>query len=295
MNKMKLGKHIIEISHPDKILFPKAKITKMNLVVYYEKISKHILPHVKDRPLTMNRYPDGVNKKSFYQKDSSDFFPGWIKTKKIKKKEGGSFNAPICNDKATLVYLTNLASITPHVWLSKIDKLKNPDRIIFDLDSPGDNFFDVKFAARKIKAFFEENYKITPFLMTTGSSGVHVVIPIKPEKNFDFIRNKIQKIAERIAEENSDKLTTEPRKNKRKGRVYLDVARNAFGQTGVAPYSVRARENAPVATPLDWSELNRIKTSQAYTIKNIFRRHSSKKDPWEDINKKKISPNRIKI
>ncbi len=293
MSEMKLGKHKVEISHPDKVLFPKENLTKLDLAEYYKKISKYILPHVKDRPITMNRYPNGIEKKNFFQKDSSDFFPSWIKTKKIKKKEGGNYNAVICNDTATLVYLANLASITPHIWLSKKDSLDKPNKIIFDLDPPKNDFADVKFAAKKIRDYFEDNFDITPFLMTTGSKGLHVVIPIKPEYSFEKVRNKIQNIAEEIAEKNPDKLTTAPRKAKRKGRVYLDVARNAYGQTAVAPYSVRAKEKAPVAVPIEWDELSRIDNARKYNMKNIFRRLSSKDDPWKNFNKKRISFHKI--
>lgn len=295
MSKMKLNKHTVEITHPDKVLFPDIELTKYELAEYYEKISDYILPHIKDRPVTMHRYPNGINKKSFYQKDASDFFPAWIKTIKINKKEGGSMDAPVCNDKAALVYLANLASITPHIWLSKIDNLNKPDKVIFDLDPSKDNFEDVKFAAKALKNFFEDELDITPFLMTTGSRGIHVVIPIKPKNDFDTVRTVTQKIAGIVAGEHKDKLTTETRKQKREGRIYLDVARNAFGQTAVAPYSVRARKNAPVATPIDWKELNKINNAQVYTVKNIFKRLSTKKDPWKDINRNRFSFERIKM
>lgn len=273
----------VEITHPDKVLFPRTGLTKLDLARYYRRAAGYILPHVADRPLTLQRFPDGIQGAGFYQKDASDFFPDWIKTVEIEKREGGTFDAPLCNDAATLVYLANLASIPLHMWLSTVRHLDRPDRVIVDLDPSGDDFGEVRFAAGVVREYCIEKFNISPFLMTTGSRGLHVVMPVKPEAGFDEIRKRMREAAGFLAQRHDDRLTTEARKNKRKGRVYLDVARNAFGQTVVAPYCVRAKEGAPVATPLDWHELGRLPHARKYTVNNLFRRLAAKPDPWKNL------------
>lgn len=291
MNKMNFGRYSFNISHEEKIFFPRSKITKGELINYYNDIAEIILPHIQDRPVSMLRMPDGIKGESFFQKEASDYFPEWIKTKKIKK-QGGSVHHVICNNKATLVYLANQACITPHVWLSKINKLNYPDRLIFDLDPSGKNydFKKVKSAAKIIHRFLSDELKLNPFLMTTGSRGLHVVIPIYANDDFDKVRELGQDITRVIANRHPKELTNEVRKKKRKGRIFLDTARNAYAQTAVPPYSVRPGENAPVAAPIDWDELSNNKLiSQSYNIKNIFKRLKKVSDPWEDINQNKNS------
>ena len=291
MSKMNFGRYSFNISHEEKIFFPKSKITKGEFISYYNDIAEIILLHIQDRPVSMLRMPDGIKGESFFQKDAPDYFPEWIKTKRIKK-QGGSVHYVICNNKATLVYLANQGCITPHVWLSKINKLNYPDRLIFDLDPSGKNydFKKVKSAAKIFNKFLSEELKLDPFLMTTGSRGLHVVVPIYANNNFDDVRELGQDIAKVIADRYPDELTNEVRKKKRKGRIFLDTARNAFAQTAVPPYSVRPGENAPVAAPIDWDELSNKKLiSQSYNIKNIFKRLNKDPDPWKDINQHKNS------
>src|SRR5699024_8754659 len=169
------------------------------------------------------------------------------------------------------------------------ENLQKPDKLIFDLDPSDDDFSKVKSAAFLIKDFFQDNFKISSFVMTTGSTGLHVMIPIKPELNFDEVLKFTQKISEHLEKLHPEKLTSEIRKEKRGNKIYVDVMRNAYGQTSVAPYSLRSRKNASVATPLDWEELNRIISSQAYTLANIFKRLGKKEDPWKDVYKNPIS------
>ena len=283
MTKIKANRHTIEISNPDKEIFPGEGITKSGLVDFYRKISKHILPHLADRPLTMHRYPNGINGKSFYQKDEPDYFPGWIDTAKVELREKGEQDFVVCNNEATLLYLANQASITPHIWLSKTEKPEYPDRLIFDLDPPEGDFGIVQDGARDLKKFFDE-LEMKSFVMTTGSKGMHVVIPLDGKSKFDESRDFAKAVAEKLAKKNPEKYTIETRKNKRRGRLFIDYLRNAYGQTAVAPYAMRARKGAPVATPLEWSEATSSKTGpQTFHHGNIFRRLSQKKDPWHDI------------
>ncbi|MCG9970508.1 non-homologous end-joining DNA ligase [Christiangramia crocea] len=286
----KFGSHSFEVSNLDKVFFPKEGYTKGDLIDYYEKIADTMLPYIKNRPLTMIRFPNGIEDKQFYQKDAPDYFPAWIKTKAIEKQEGGTTNYVVCNDKATLVYLANQACITPHIWLSRQDRLDFPDRMIIDLDPSHDDFGEVKDAAKKIRELLGEELGLPLYLMTTGSRGLHIVVPMKRTRDFDEVRKFAQKAARFLEQEYPDTMTTAARKNKRGDKLFLDVGRNAFGQTGVAPYSVRPINGAPVATPLDWDELDRSSLSaQSYNIKNIFNRLGSKEDPWKDMDASAVS------
>lgn len=271
----------VEITNPDKILFPKDKYTKLDLINYYKKIAPKMLPLVKDRPITMFRFPNGTNKDGFVQKNVSDYFSSWIKTKAIKRQSRESIRMLVCNDKDTLMYLANQACLSPHIWLSKKDKLNVPDRLIFDLDPPKNNMSLVKEGAKALRQLLEKELGFKVYLMTTGSKGVQLVIPLKGESEFATVRSFARKIANLIAEREPKKFTTETRLEKRRGRLFIDYLRNAYAQTGVAPYGVRALNGAPVATPIDWSELfSSGSHPQKFNIKNIFQR---RKNPWSGI------------
>jgi len=276
---------VVQLSNQDKILFPDAKITKGDVIAYYTKIAPTMLPYMKDRAVTMHRFPDGITKEGFYQKDKSDYFPNWIKHVLIPK-EGGKSDYVVCNDTATLVYLANQACITPHLWLSRLDKLDYPDRMIFDLD-PGSktDFAAVKKAGLLLHKILED-LGLTSFVMTTGSRGLHIVVPLDRKTPFDDVRDCARKIAEQLVAKDPEHYTLEARLAKRCGRLYIDVSRNAFAQTTVAPYSIRARSGAPVATPLEWGELKKKSLqAQSFTIKNVFARLKKVGDPWKKINR----------
>lgn len=288
--KKKIGKYTVEVSNPDKILFPKAKITKQEFVEYYERIAPIILPHVKNRPITMMRFPDGVMAKAklFYQKDAADYFPDFIAIQPVKRSTGALIDYVLCNNAATLVYLANLVCVL-HTWLSRSPKLNYPDRMTFDLDpGAGVDFSLVKWAAKELKTVLEK-IGLPTFLMTTGSKGLHVVVPIKRLYLFDDVRAFAQNIAQVLVDQYPDKLTLEIRKIKRKKKIFIDTLRNAWSATAVAPYAVRAKPGAPIATPLKWQELSGLKTPQKYTIKNIFQRLSRSGDLWKDIDKKAVA------
>ncbi len=285
MRSIKLGKYVVDITNENKILFPKAKITKGELVEYYQRVASYMIPYVKNRPLTMHRFVQGIDQEGFYQKNVPDYFPSWIKRVPILKKADGIVNYVVCNNDATLVYLANQLCITPHIWLSRVDKLKYPDRMIFDLDpSPGVSFLQIRWAAKKIKKLLEHDFGLSTFIMTTGSRGVHIIVPLKRVHTFDQVRLFAHDCADLLAKKYPKKLTLEMRKAKRGKRIFIDVLRNSFGATGVAPYAVRAKPGAPIATPIEWHELDAV-TPQKYTMKNIFRRLVRKKDPWQDIDK----------
>ncbi|MGH8273959.1 MAG: non-homologous end-joining DNA ligase [Gammaproteobacteria bacterium] len=278
---MKVGGREIEISNLDKVLFPDAGITKGDLVDYYRRIAKTMLPHIENRPLTLHRFPDGIGAKGFYQQNASDYFPDWI-VRATLPKENGKVEHCLCNNAATLVYLAGQACITPHSWLARAGRPDHPDRMIFDLDPSDDNFDLVRFGARTIHEVLDD-VGLANFVMTTGSRGLHVMVPLDASADFDAVRNFARRVAEIAAAWEPDRLTMEQRKNKRGKRLYLDIMRNAYGQTAVTPYAVRAKPGAPVSMPLEWSELDGKLRPDKYRIENVFRRLARKKDPWRTM------------
>jgi bifunctional non-homologous end joining protein LigD len=279
-----IGGHTVALSNLDKVLFPQSGLTKGDLVGYYRRIAEVALPHYRDRPLTMHRYPDGIGLDGFFQKDVPDYFPAWVERAKLGKK-GGTVDYVLTNNAATLVYLANQGCITPHLALARRDQPEHPDRLIFDLDPSDDDFGKVTAAAGRVREMLD-NLDLVSFVQTTGSRGLHVVVPLDRSADFDGARDFAHALARCLAARHPDELTVEQRKSKRGSRVFLDYLRNAYGQTAVAPYAVRAREGAPVATPLRWDEVGRKDlTPQMYTITNVFRRLAQTADPWSGIDR----------
>ncbi len=279
---MKFGPHSFEASNLDKVLFPDDGITKGDLIDYYVRVAEYMLPHVQDRPLAMHRFPDGIDGKDFFQKDVPDYFPDWIRTASVQREDGSKLDMVLANNTATLAYLANQACIAPHIWLSRADKIDRPDKMIFDLDPPEGNFDLVIKAARALREVLESEHDFDAYVMTTGSKGMHVVVPLRRTRPFDEVRQVARDICEELAEEYPDNFTTEVRKDKRRGRLFLDYLRNSYAQHSIAPYGVRALPGAPVATPLDWDELGSLDNdAQTYNLKNIFRRLGQKGGVWE--------------
>ena len=274
----------VAVTHPDKVMFPGDGITKRDLAEYWARIAPTALPHYRGRPLSMERYPDGIGAHGFFQKDVPDHFPDWIERAELPKQDG-TVTHVIAEDAATLVYMANQGMITPHLGLSRVDKVDCPDRLVFDLDPSDNDFAKVQAASAHVREAFED-LGARPFVQTTGSRGLHVVLCLDRSAGFDAARAFAQSLAEDLAGRFPELLTVEQRKAKRGDRVFLDVLRNAYGQTSVAPYAVRARPGAPIATPLDWDEaLDAEMSPQRYTVKTIFRRLGQKPDPWGDIGK----------
>ena len=277
-----IGGHRIEFSSLDKVLFPDDGYTKQDLVDHYRTVAAVALSHYRDRPLSMHRFPDGIDGEGFFQKDVPDYFPRWVHRVTLAKQDG-KVSYVVADDEATLAYLANQACITPHLFLSRRDRPHHPDRLVFDLDPPGDEFEPVRRAARLVRDALGE-VELPCYLQTTGSRGLHVVVPLDRSAGFDAVRNFAHDLASRLAAQHGDELTVEQRKSKRRGRIFLDYLRNAYGQTAVAPYAVRAIAGAPVATPIEWQELgDRRLHPRRYTIRNIRRRLGQKDDPWADI------------
>jgi len=279
------GRYSVELSNTDKVLFPDSGITKGDLIAYYRQVAEVMVPHMENRPLTLHRFPDGIDEEGFYQQESSDYFPDWIKTRQTPRADydDGTVEHVLCNNPATLVYLANQAVITPHGWLSRAPRLSKPDRLIFDLDPADGDFNSVRRTAGQVAELMQK-LGLTPYAMTTGSRGLHVVAPLRPDSDFEAVRELARDMAALLAQRHSEQLTVEQRKNKRRGRIYLDIMRNAYGQTSVIPYAVRAKPGAPVATPLELAELDDSKLEpRRWHLKNILRRLGQKGDPWGGI------------
>jgi bifunctional non-homologous end joining protein LigD len=276
--KLRAGSRTVEISRPDKVLFGADGITKADLAEYYDTVANNMLPHLRGRPLMLERHPDGIDGPRFMQKDVPGYFPPWVHRAELPK-EAGSVTYVLCDDVATLLYLTNQACVTLHRFLSKADRPDHPDRLIFDLDPPGEDFAAARHAAELLHELLDE-LELPSALMTTGSRGLHVLVPLDRQADFDDVRAFARAAADLLARRHPDRLTTEPRKPARRGRLYLDVQRNAYAQTAVAPYSVRALPGAPVAAPLAWSELDEAGLdARRWTIRNISDRLTDD-DPW---------------
>lgn len=283
---MKIGNKEIVITNPEKVLFPKDKITKIQVCEYYAKIGTMMLPYTKNHALTMHRFPHGINEEGFYHKNAPDFFPQWIKLFSDVTKEEKVVNYVVANNVATLVYLANYGCLVPHLWLSKIDKPNYPDCIIFDLDPSNDRSFKLICKVAKELKLILEDHDLVPFVKTTGSRGLHVTVPIKKNRTFDEVRSFANKIAEILIKNDPANLTQEIRKNKRGNKIFIDTLRNSYGATAVSPYAIRAKNGAPIAAPVDWKELDDPKFSpQKYNIFNIFEKISKNGDPWHEFYK----------
>jgi bifunctional non-homologous end joining protein LigD len=273
----------VEITHPDKVLFPDDGITKADLAGYYERVSEWMLPHIRMRPISMQRFPDGIGGKGFFHKDIPSYFPGWLKRVEVPKSGGTVTHVYAC-DAETLVYLVGQNTITPHIWLTRSDRPWQPDRMVIDLDPPpGSDFNAVRRAARHTGELLRE-LGLTPFAQVTGSKGIHVWTPLRRRAGNEEVRAFAGQLGRVLAGRHPDELTSEWRKEKRDGRILVDTARNTYAQTAVPPYSVRPRAGAPVATPIEWDELSDSKLRpDRWTVNNVLRRLSAKGDPWADI------------
>ena len=250
---VRIGRRTFSLTNRDKVLFPDDGITKGDLIEYYAAVAPKMLPHVKNRPLTMQRFPDGIKAEGIMHKNIPTYFPDWI-ARSEQPKKGGTVTYVLANDAATLAYLAQQGSITQHVWLRTHQKPNEPDMMIVDLDPTTEDFSEVRDAALMFRSLFED-LGLVPFVKATGSRGLHVAAPIRPSVSFEVVHEVAARIAQRAIDAHPDLLTMEFYKAKRGSRIFADVHRNGFGATAVAPYSVRPLKGAPVAVPLDWKEV----------------------------------------
>ena len=276
----------VEISKPDKELFPKSDrggaVTKLDLAHYYEAVADVMVPHLKGRPVNMQRFPDGIGTTSFYEKKVPSHFPDFVHTTEVTTADGRQRQVVI-DDARSLVYLAQQACVTAHTWLCRHDDLDRPDQMVIDLDPSVPGLDRVRRATLLVGELLDD-LGLTSVVKTTGSRGYHVVVPLRRTETFDDVRAFARDAAQVLVEREPDLLTLEARKAKRGDRVLVDIQRNAYGQTAVPPYAVRARPGAPVATPITWQEVGRVEPDQ-HTIRTIGRRLSRGGDRWAELPK----------
>ena len=283
---IRIGRRDVDISSPGKALFPKPRVTKLDLARHYERVGAAMLPHIKDRPLALQGFPGGIEGKGFYLKNVPGHFPDWIETVKVTKREG-TLTQVIANDVATLVYLAGQNVITPHIWLSRADEPKRPDRLIMDFDpSPGARFADIRAAARDAGERLRAD-GLVPFAMVTGSRGIHVVCPLRRGADFGATHSYARSVADAMVEANPKHLTLEWKRADRGKKIFVDVNRINYAQHAVAPYGVRAKPGAPVAMPIEWDELDDPKLKpDRWTIRNAADHLESEGDAWKGIGRR---------
>lgn len=285
----------VDVTHPDRVLFPADGITKADLVDYYAAVAAVMLPHLKGRPLTLTRFPGGIDEEGFVQQNFAASLPDWMQRAEVAKKagtKGATVVHPLVQRREALAWMANLDCITPHRWLSRAPRLHIPDLLVIDLDPPDDNFAPVRATARAVAGVLDD-LGLAAYLQTTGSRGLHVVTPLRGDTDFDTVRRFARDIAEVVCADDPAHRTPAMRKADRGDRVYLDVMRNGYGQTAVAPYAVRARPGAPVATPLHWDELKvRGMRADRFTLRDVPKRVLQHGDPWADMRQRARSLSR---
>ena len=273
------------ITHPEKVLFPDSGITKGELAAYYETVAPVIVPQLRGRPLTMERYPAGIGAKGFWQKDVSAGFPAWLERVEIPKKDGVT-NYPIVNDARALMWAANQNTITHHVWVSRLPDLNRPDLCIFDLDPSRDDVKSVRAAAVGLRDLLAE-LGLPSWVKTTGSKGFHIAVPIDGKTPMGSVVRFAEAVGRFFVSLAPDQLTQEFSKADRKGRIYVDTGRNGFTATFAAAYTVRARPGAPVSAPCTWEEVERGAVSpDSFTLRNMPARVAKVGDLWADMRRR---------
>ncbi len=289
----RVGSRTLSLSNLEKVLWPRDGYTKGDLIAYYERIAPYALAHLKDRPLTLQRYPNGIDGEAFFEKQVPRGMPDWIARVTVPTPGGSRSEVtfPVCNDAPSLVYMANLAAIVLHIWTSRVGALEEPDFVIFDLD-PGEQctlrtLATVTLAIRDLLA----EIGLKGLVKTTGGYGLHLVLPLATGYSYETAKIFAELVARHAADELGDLVTLTRTVAKRpQSAVYIDYVQVGLGKTIVAPYSVRARDGAPVSTPLVWSEVEafarrRTPTAPAdtfakYTIRTTSKRLDREGDLW---------------
>ena len=272
----------IAISHPEKVLFPDDGITKADLAAYYEAVAPVMLPHIRGRPVTMERYPAGIGADSFFQKDVSRGFPAWLERVEVPKKRG-KLHHPLVGDTRSLLWLANQNCITPHVWTSRVPELFRPDVCIFDLDPSRDDAGELRGAALGLRDLLVE-LGLPSWVKTTGSKGFHIAVPLDGTADFDEVSGFAQAVAAVLIQRDPEHLTQEFLKVDRGARIFVDVGRNGYSATFAAAYAVRARPGAPVSAPCTWDELAGGDVGpQTFTLRTMADRIARVGDLWGDL------------
>jgi bifunctional non-homologous end joining protein LigD len=279
----------IVITHPDKLLFPQDGITKAELAAYYEAIAPVMLPHLRRRPITMERYHRGINAPGFFQKDVSKGFPEWLKRVEVPKKDG-TVHHPIANDTRSLLWLANQNSITIHVWPSRAPRLYYPDICVFDLDPANENEPDIlRAAALRLRDLLVE-LGLQSWVKTSGSKGFHIAVPLDGKSDFNVVARFAHRVGTLLVKLDPKNLTQEFSKADRGGRILVDTGRNGYSATFAAAYTVRAKPRAPVSAPCTWEEVEQAQVApRTFTLRTMPKRIADVGDLWADMLKSKRS------
>ena len=267
------------ITHPEKLLFPEDGITKGELAAYYERVAAIMVPHVRGRPVTLERYPTGIDQPGFWQKDVSKGAPEWVRRIEVPKK-GGTVHYPLLNSARSLLWVANQNTITIHVWPSREGALHQPDLCVFDLDPSTDEPEVVRSAALALHDLLDE-IGMPSWIKTSGSKGFHILVPLNRHTGSGDVARFATAVAKLLVKRDPTRLTLEFSKADRQGRIYVDAGRNGHGATFAAPYTVRARPGAPVSAPCTWDEVRHGQVSpRTYTLRNMATRIETVGDLW---------------
>lgn len=284
-SEIKLNRHTVKLTHQDKIYFPDDEVTKGDIVEYYQSVAEYILPYLKNRPLSLNRFPNGIEKQGFYQKDAGDHIPEWIKTTKVFSDSTDEYiDYIICNDKATLAYLNNLGCIDMNPWNSALPDLEHPDYLVLDLDPSKKNTFDdVIETALQVNEVLQ-SIKVEGYCKTSGSTGIHIYIPMGGDYDFDQVKDFAHILMKQVNEKLPEITTLERSLQKRStNKIYMDYLQNRQGQTLASVYSIRPKEGASVSMPLEWEELKPGLKPTDFNIHNALERIKEKGDLFKPV------------
>ena len=274
------------ITHPEKVLFPDDGITKGELAIYYEAIAPIMLPHIRRRPITMERYPAGIDKKGFWQKDVSKGFPEWLERIEVPKKDG-TVHHPLVTDTRSLLWVTNQNTITQHVWTSRAPNLYYPDVCVFDLDPSREDEPDaLRDAALAVRDLLKE-LGLPSWVKTSGSKGFHILVSLDGNTRMGDVARFAHSVGTLIVKRHPDQLTQEFSKADRGGRIFVDTGRNGYSATFAAPYTVRAKPGAPVSAPCTWEEVERGEVGpRSFTLKTMADRVATVGDVWSSMRRR---------
>lgn len=276
------------ITHPDKVLFPADGITKGELAAYYEAIAPVMVPHLRNRPITMERFPAGIGEKGFWQKDVSKGFPEWLRRVAVPKKDG-TVHHPLVTDRRSLLWVTNQNTITPHVWTSRTPALSYPDICVFDLDPSSENPDALRGAALGLRDLLEE-LGLTSWLKTSGSKGFHVVVSLDGKADIGTVATFANTVGTLMVTRDPIHLTQAFHKSDRGSRILIDTGRNGYSATFAAAYAVRARPAAPVSAPCTWEELaSGTAGPRTLTLRTMPERIDAVGDLWANMRTRKQS------
>lgn len=287
--EIRRGKRSVRLSNLGKLYWPEDGITKGDLLGYYREVAPWLLPHLRDRPFTMKRYPDGWAGRPFFRRDATGYVPAWVKRASVQVRTGGderTIEVPAVNDELALLWMVNTGCIECHSWYSRMDRLDRPDWVVFDLDPSDDAGFDAAVDVARLVKRELDGHGLVSFPKTSGAHGIHVLVPIERRHTYEDARRFADGVARRLAEEHPDVATIEWSKAKRRG-VLIDARQNARGKSIASVYSVRPMPGAPVSTPLRWKEVNAKLDPTAYTRDAVLRLLRRRGDIFEGVLKKK--------